>query len=629
MASTLPPSTQIESLSATVAEAAAQAARRASRLSILRLLAFIGLVALSVLLFAEVHVVAAIAAVIIGLAAFNQLVGRQQKLDREREHLNRQAELLDRELRSVAYELEAEDVGEDFLDAAHPYSGDLDLFGANSLFQLLNRTGCLIGREALASYMRNALQDREHIEQRQAAVAELAPLLAWRTAFAAHGATTLARAGSIDKLRQWAAAPNSLVESWWPAAIFGLSVFNVLWLASFVYLPFYLALVGYAPTVWLLRRAKPHVDQIHKQTEEAVELLGNYQQMIAAIQTPTWSSAVLQILTTLLRAGDGQSASVALRQLSQYSRQLALRVNPFVLLLNLFSLWEIRYARKLERWKQQHLNTQDLAEFPASLRFDLPSARHVQAEGQRSTRLDVWLLALGAVDALSSFAAAAFRWPHWRQPSFHAQSEIAGQGLHHPLLHPERSVANDFSTPTQGHIKLLTGSNMAGKSTFLRTVGLNIVMAHWGCHVPAESLSLPLLQVYTSMRTQDDLHEGASAFYAELQRLRIVVEATRRGDRVFFLLDEILKGTNSQDRHEGGRALIEQLIRQGGAGIVATHDLELGSLAEQTSAVETIRLEVETNQQGELYFDYTVKPGLAQSRNASVLMAQMGLGTPD
>ena len=167
---------------------------------------------------------------------------------------------------------------------------------------------------------------------------------------------------------------------------------------------------------------------------------------------------------------------------------------------------------------------------------------------------------------------------------------------------------------------------MAGKSTFLRTVGLHVAMAQMGSPVPAASLTSPLLLVYTSMRTQDNLHEGASAFYAELQRLRFVVEATERGEPVFFLLDEILKGTNSQDRHEGGRALIRQLIRNGGAGIIATHDLELGALAEESDDIQNIRLEVETDAEGQLYFDYTVKPGLAQSRNASVLMRQMGLG---
>ena len=617
----------LESAREAAAAAAAAAEKRAARMSWARLVGFVALVATVVLLFAEVHPAAAVAALVVGLAGFNRLVGRQQALDRERDHQTRRAAVASGELDSLDYRFADFDGGADYRDPEHPYSGDLDLFGDNSVFQLLNRTGSRVGREALAAYLRHALDDPAQIRARQAAVAELAPLLDWRLGFAAHGHGSIASASAIDRLRTWAAEPPALTERWWPAATVGLSLFNVAWLVSFAYLPFYLALLGYAPTAWLLRRAKPEVDRIHKRTEEAVGLLARYRDMIGAVERHDWATPLLRELSGAFRLGDRTAASEALRQLGSLSRQLALRVNPFILLLNLFSFWEVRYARRLEAWKVRYAQAGEALTVLQSVYYELPTdTSPAERLGRPMTRLDLWLASLGAFDALASFGAAAYRWPHWTAPELHEREEIEGLGLHHPLLPPRRSVANDFAAPARGHISLLTGSNMAGKSTFLRTVGLHVAMAHWGCPVPAASLRLPVLRVYTSMRTQDDLHEGASAFYAELKRLRFVVEATARGERVFFLLDEILKGTNSQDRHEGGRGLIRQLIRHGGAGIVATHDLELGTLAEETGRVSNIRLEVDTDADGQLYFDYTVKPGLARSRNASALMRQMGLG---
>jgi len=185
--------------------------------------------------------------------------------------------------------------------------------------------------------------------------------------------------------------------------------------------------------------------------------------------------------------------------------------------------------------------------------------------------------------------------------------------------------------PTQAHLKLLTGSNMAGKSTFLRTLGLNIVLAMSGSPVCAKEFSLPRLQVMTSMRTQDALHESTSSFYAELKRLKIIIENVEHLrnhselPQAYFLLDEILKGTNSRDRHAGSRALIEQLIKEKGAGIIATHDLELGVLEESAEgAVENLCIEVQVKD-GELFFDYTLKKGLSKSFNATQLMKNMGI----
>jgi DNA mismatch repair ATPase MutS len=221
-------------------------------------------------------------------------------------------------------------------------------------------------------------------------------------------------------------------------------------------------------------------------------------------------------------------------------------------------------------------------------------------------------------------------------PEWNDRAELAVKNMGHPLLNRDVRVGNDLSLPTRGHIKLITGSNMAGKSTFLRTIGLNLVMAQAGAPVCAESMTFPTLQVYTSMRTQDALHESTSSFFAELKRLKVIIEAVDAANQVghdqlpvFFLLDEILKGTNSVDRHTGSAALIRQLIRQRGGGLIATHDLELGRLeAEANGAIENLRIEVEIRD-GQLDFDYKLKKGVSESFNATLLMKRMGIRIED
>ncbi len=646
-----------------VARAAAQtAAGRVSRLALLRLVSFILLTIAVIYLFAEGYWPAGIGLIVLGLVGFNRLIGMQEHATRAEALQLATASVAEREVRLQSYDFSEQDGGQDFADARHPYSGDLDVFGRRSLFAQFNVTASLLGRHALARYLTQVLAKAEHMHERQAAVVELRAALDWRLAFGGIGRLDEGKDGGVaalDRLRAWMREPPDFQESWWPAVFWVLSLVNLAWLASFAYLPFGVALLGYAPTFFLLYRCKARVDHVQAQTEEAVAQLRRSGALLTAIETQSWQSPLLVELATRLKleqSGSGAQVSA----LAQDVRQLAVRANPFVLLLNLFSLWELRYARRIEAWKaarqQEPAHKQA---FPAAAVFGLPSlvtastpaylstslerndapdAAHSDAPTSlQPSQLDDWLLCLGAFDALQCLGAVAFRWPDWSFPEVVTeaaaleQGKLSGTGMHHPLLAPKHSVSNHFESPVRAHVSLLTGSNMAGKSTLLRTIGLQLVLAQIGSVVPAQALRLAPLRVYTSMRTQDDLHEGASAFYAELQRLSLVVEATQDGEErpVFFLLDEILKGTNSDDRNAGGRALIRQLLRHGGAGVVATHDLGLGELADELPNVSTLRLEVETDAAGELYFDYTVKPGLAQSRNASALMRRLGLGIED
>ena len=642
---TTAPRAAFDAAEAAARHAADAAGKRADRLGLLRLLLFVAAVALAVLAFAELGIPYGIGVIALGLLGFNALVGRHQAAEAERDRQLRIAALNVGERASLDYDFSGFDGGARYADYGHPYTGDLDVFGEDSVFALVNRTSSLAGEKALADYARHCLTDVAHVRQRQAALRELTPELGFRQNFAAAAPAGEQSAARLDALRTWANSPAELQEGYWRALFVVVPVVNLAWLASFAYLPPYLALLGYAPTAYLLYRHKARVDAIEAATTAAAGQLGQLSTMLTALAGRRWESPLLRALAGALGARqDGRDAREAgpgarIARLAADVRQLAIRANPYVIPLNIFTLWELRYARRIERWKAEQQDADDAdvgGRLPTALAFALPTAGGAPATA--GAQLETWLLAVGALDALCSMAGAAFRYPHWRYAEVDADADaeaeaeidvadsVEGRGLHHPLLPPDRSVANDFASPLRRHISLLTGSNMAGKSTLLRTVGLHLVMSQWGMPTPHEALRFYPVEVYTSMRTQDNLHEGASAFYAELQRLRVVVDATREGRRVFFLLDEILKGTNSLDRNAGGRALILQLLRYGGAGVVATHDLELGKLADETDAVSTLRLEVETDAAGELYFDYTVKPGLARSRNASALMRKLGLG---
>ena len=264
-------------------------------------------------------------------------------------------------------------------------------------------------------------------------------------------------------------------------------------------------------------------------------------------------------------------------------------------------VWDFQQACLLDRWKSKHKN-------------DLPK----------------WFEALAEMEALISLGNLSFNNQDWTFPEITEQKQLKAERLGHPLLQKEKCVTNSAKMPTKGHIHLITGSNMAGKSTWLRTIGINIVLALSGSPICGKSFSIPPLQVYTSMRTQDALHESTSGFFAELKRLKFIIDAVEDptktdGRPVFFILDEILKGTNSRDRHTGAKALIQQLIKSAGAGLIATHDLELAALEKEADGqIENWAMEVEV-ENGKLHFDYTLKKGVSQSFNATLLMQQMGI----
>ncbi|MBL7763260.1 MAG: hypothetical protein JNL23_07510 [Chitinophagaceae bacterium] len=293
-----------------------------------------------------------------------------------------------------------------------------------------------------------------------------------------------------------------------------------------------------------------------------------------------------------------KKSSADIKQLKQILDRFDIRLNPLVFIpLNTLLFWDLQQAFALEKWKKQH-----------------------------KEKVGQWFNGLGESESLSSLGNIAFNHPDWCFPAIsNEHGKLQTVELGHPLINELKRVNNSFSTAGLNQLALITGSNMAGKSTFLRSVGVNIVLAMMGSPVCAKSFTIYPVKVMSSMRIADNLEESTSTFYAELKKLKSIIEAVNRKEKIFILLDEILRGTNSLDRHTGSKALIKQLIQQQAVGMIATHDLELAKLAaEFPGNIHNYHFDVQVAND-ELYFDYKLKTGICESLNASILMKKIGI----
>ena len=580
------PRTYYTALATESARLGASLQRRYDRLAICRLIAFFLIVALLIVAWSRSWQFGLTTSLILlPLSAYG--IRRHLAIGRRAAEAQVKKQIAEGELRALDHHFSHYPDGKEFIQPGHPYAVDLDIFGPFSLFQFINRTVTSVGARRLADHLSEPADHAESRQRRQLG-RDLAADPAWCQEFRTIGHDLRDDPQNARRLLEWVDRPP------WAS---GRDVRILRWLApvltvmgvwfSFTQAPWQLGLLFFVPAFALLRRYQETAATEHAYTAEAGKMLQRYGRLLAHVEGRYPERTV--------------GASAAVGKLSYYVSQLDVRYNPFVFLLEISGLWSLQWLYQLDRWRERH--------------------RHELAR---------WIAELAAADARVSWATLRFNRPDWTEPELTEHRVLDGTGLGHPLLPPDGRITNDIHIRTDGHIHLVTGSNMAGKSTWLRTVGINIVLARAGGPVCALLLRTAALQVWTSMRTQDDLSESTSSFYAELKRLKAIIEAVSTpGKEVFFLLDEILKGTNSRDRHTGSRALIRQLIREQGAGIIATHDLELADLEREPGPdshgrVENYAMEVQTRD-GKLVFDYKLHRGVSRSFNATALMARMGI----
>nr|WP_262904559.1 DNA mismatch repair protein MutS [Hymenobacter lucidus] len=551
-------------------------------------------------LFSRNELPAAFAVVAVAYAVFLLLVRWHSAVGYQREHYRLLAQLNQEELTRLEGKLTGFDPGTRYLDAAHPYTADLDVFGPHSLYQLLNRATSRLGHDWLAGWLL-AASAPEVVQLRQQAVAELAPDVAWQQEWQARAKHYPKQDTDPRRFTEWLRQPDFFRGKAWLKALLlilpPLAVASVvLWLLGYSAKPVLVAVLVLGSLNAMFRQARAEYFQHSSSMRDALRA---YRDQLAWFEGRQWKAPHLRQLHATLHAGQGpETASVFIGQLSRITGLFSMRESPVVAaIFNNILLWDLGCMWLLERWK-------------------------TRLGGQLDAMLEV-----GAeLEALVSLAGFQTANPTYAVPELSSTPlEVTAAGLGHPLIFTRQRITNDFSTVGAGQTGIITGSNMSGKSTFLRTVGLNMVLAQAGAAVCARALRLAPAQVYTAMRTQDNLSESTSSFYAELKRLRLLLELTAAGQPVFYLLDEILKGTNSRDRHRGAEALIRQLHQRPASGLVSTHDLELAAMTDELPDSVTNYSFNSTIEGDEIRFDYHLTPGPCREFNASKLMQLMGI----
>ncbi len=529
---------------------------------------------------------------------FPWLIRYHNRLRARRDHLLTLTLVNENELKRLDFQLAEFDQGASFQTRQHPYGNDLDIFGEHSLFQLVNRSATQSGKAALAQWLLRPSSKSELLE-RQPAVQELTQLTDWRQTFQAHGLQHTASEENLSTLLSWMNEPPALPRrGLYTALCYGLALLSVTAIALY----FTTALPGVAVILLLaingviLWTTAEVALATHRKTTQSVAALRAYQQMFISVENQSFTSELLQHVQQQLHHQEAP-ASRQISQLRYILDNFDARANLFYHIFNVVLLLDVFWLLRADRWKQR-----------------------VQGDVAQ------WFEGISRVEALSSIASFAFANPTFVFPTIADQRfRLHAQGMGHCLIPPAQRVSNDFTTQDRGTITIITGSNMSGKSTFLRTVGVNVVLALAGAPVCAKEFEVSVLQVFTSMRTQDSLEENVSSFYAELRRLRQLLDILKAPEiPVLFMLDEILKGTNSQDRHHGAASLIKQLSNLEATGFVSTHDLELGKLEETLPRVKNYSF-TSTIEQDEIHFDYRLREGVCKSFNASKLMAKMGI----
>lgn len=508
--------------------------------------------------------------------------------------------------------------GERFLSAAHPYARDLDLFGAGGLFELLCTARTRAGEATLADWLLKPARP-EAVLARQAAVADLRPRLPLREQLFAAGETV--RLGvHPDALTAWGEATPAFRSPWpaWVLGILGAGWLGIAatWLVHFVDLltrgySFDLAFSG--PLWWSLavlslvnygigRSMKPRVDKAAEAVEHAAEDLRLLVEVLTILEREPFAAPLLREIRASLDTSH-IPASRAVARLERVADWLEGRHNLFTRIVLGLAFYDAQFTLAAERWQRK---------FGPAIRG--------------------WLNAVGDLEALSSLGGYAFEHPSDPFPDFAEESPcFEARNLGHPLLPAAKAVGNDLRLGSGGgapQLLIVSGPNMAGKSTFLRAIGLNAVLAQAGAPVRAASLRLSPLAIGASICVLDSLQGGVSRFYAEIQRLKLLSDLADGSLPLLFLLDELLSGTNSHDRLEGTRHVVTALVRRGAIGLVTTHDLALTAIPESLpGAAENAHFE-DSMEAGRLHFDYRLKPGIVQTSNALKLMQSIGLDIP-
>ena len=582
------------------------------RISLLRLFIFVFSAIILIYFFSNKLFTPFLIVLPIAIICFGVALNYHGKIAFRKKHTAFLKDINESEILREKCDLEKFDTGHRFIDQNHPYTSDLDVFGQHSIFQLVNRTTTESGMILLAEWM-SAPASKYEVPARQEAITELSQKLEWRQDFEASGMHFQNKTSDYNKLLSWVEASVVLFKYrriYTAVAIllpvlFLLSTYffysNLNSQKAIIYLSLMILvlLVNYM----ILRKVDSHAENIAEISTKNLKTLEGYRTLINKIENEGFKSKRLQELQSILLHGKYSAFNEIKRlcSLLEFSQQRPIKKIPIggnlvYSLLNIFLLVDIHLIIGTEKWKLKNKGV-----------------------------LESWAEVVSGFEVINSFAGFCYSNPSYTFPEITEKNNyVHFKSLGHPLINPDTRVCNDFHSEGQGDVVMITGSNMAGKSTFLRAVGVNIVLALAGAPCCAEYGQVSNLELFTSMRTQDNLKEGISSFYAELSRIEKMLQLIESNDNVFFLLDEMFKGTNSEDRHRGGFSFINQVNKLKTSGIIATHDIELAKLSGNEMLVTNYSFNSEIKE-GSMVFSYKLHPEICYDFNASELMKQSGI----
>ena len=541
---------------------------------------------------------AVILAVSICVFVFLCLLKYHERLHQQKSYAETKKQYATDELKAFEYDFSAFDGAEHKQDPKHRFASDLDLFGNKSFFQSVNRTVTSFGTDFLAATFLAPPTNKDFILKKQESIKELASkhsfVMHYTTKGMLMGKDKLNTKDFSESFKQTAFFKNRF----WSAAIYVVplvyAILTVLAILNIVPYVFYgaLWLVTFILSLIPSKQVKYIADIFDKKTE----VLKKYESLFSIIEKESLETKELEKLKSCF-VKDNIKASKAINRLKFYYDCLEMSfAYPVLLVFNPVLLWNVKYAAKIEEWISKYSNN-----------------------------VELWFSALAEFDSYVSLSIYAYNHQEYTYPAIADEYTFTAKSLGHPMLHRDVCVKNDVKINKRPFFLVVTGANMAGKSTYLRTIGINHVLACVGAPVCADKLTVFPCKLVTNLRTTDSLNDNESYFFAELKRLKMIIDRLNSGETLFIILDEILKGTNSEDKQKGSLALIKQLITLNSNGIIATHDLVLGDLHNQfPEDIKNYRFEADIVN-NKLSFSYKIREGVAQNMNATFLMREMGI----
>jgi len=538
-------------------------------------------------------------AIVIVLFGFAWLVSKQSGFEDKKKYFENLVKVNENEINSILHHTNMYDNGAVFSNDKHFYSADLDIFGSSSLYQLINRSATAAGNSKLGDWL-NAPSEKDIVLSRQDALKEISLKQDWKADMQAR----LLFANSKDAIQlnvlfAYLKLPLDIPGEKWLSVYIKIAplLLSAAIVASIYFAPITFVAVVLGIFNLLVLNSKGEIIMKSAAIADKIgQVLADYAVVLKVIEVEKWQSAKCTELNQKLNNGQTNKSIEGLAKLiNKLGYNLIMIVN-FV--LNVFFLWSLKQVIAIENWKRD--NKQDI-----------------------ETAFDV----IAEFEALISLSSLAINYPKWSFPQIAdgGAYTITTNNIAHPLISNKYSVSNNYELNDAFKIDIITGSNMAGKSTFLRTIGINTVLALAGAPVCADDMTVSVITIVSYMRIKDSLNESTSTFKAELDRLQMLLAAVENEHKVFFLIDEMLRGTNSVDKYLGSKAVIEQLISKKGVGMVATHDLQIAELEKKyPDYIRNFYFDIQVVN-GEMLFDYKMKHGECKTFNASLLLKQIGI----